>query len=151
MSQGNQLQVAYPDDVPRELVADPHRVRQVLLNLMGNALKFTEGGHVTIRVAEETGGEQPRLRVEVIDTGIGIPRDKQADLFQNFIQVDSSTTRRYGGTGLGLAICKRLIGLMGGEIGVESEPGRGSTFWFNLPLVPSLPSTERKEKLLCVF
>ncbi len=122
-------------DVPRALQLDPTRVRQVLLNLLGNAFKFTETGGVRIRVEPdpETGG----LRVEVRDTGIGIPLDVQGKLFSSFAQADRSTTRRYGGTGLGLAISRHLVELMGGSLLLESEPGRGSTFWFRLPLLPA--------------
>src|ERR1035437_9813011 len=109
-------------------------IRQVLLNLAGNALKFTETGHVVISVeALRTGGER-HFRFEVTDTGIGISPDKLSALFQPFTQADASTTRRFGGTGLGLSISKRLVELMGGEIGVTSSVGNGSTFWFTLPL-----------------
>ena len=130
-----QLRMEYPADVPRRIVADPTRVRQIALNLVGNALKFTQQGSVTVRVVKMRSGGQCFLRMEVIDTGIGIAKEKQSQLFQKFTQADSSTTRRFGGTGLGLAISRRLSELMGGEIGLESEPGHGSTFWFSLPLV----------------
>jgi CheY-like chemotaxis protein len=112
---------------------DPTRVRQILLNLMSNALKFTDRGHVLVRSSLQRGDGGDLLRFEVQDTGIGIPADRQRLLFQDFSQVDRSTTRRFGGTGLGLAICKRLAEAMGGEIGVVSEPGAGSTFWFTVP------------------
>jgi PAS domain S-box-containing protein len=129
-----ELRVETAGPLSGPLVADPNRVRQILLNLVGNAVKFTNHGRVTLRAVELATAEQRYLRVEISDTGIGIDPASQARLFQKFSQADSSTTRRYGGTGLGLAISKHLVELMGGQIGLESEPGRGSTFWFTLPL-----------------
>lgn len=117
------------------LLGDAARLRQILLNLLNNAIKFTHTGTVTLSVRQErTHADGRTLLFSVIDTGIGIPADKQDRLFQHFSQVDGSIQRDFGGTGLGLAICKRLIGLMDGEIGVSSENGLGSTFWFSLTL-----------------
>jgi signal transduction histidine kinase/CheY-like chemotaxis protein len=119
-------------DVPGGLVGDPLRLRQILVNLVGNALKFTSRGHVILAVAiEERNERSARLRFSVTDTGIGIPEDKQAAIFEPFRQVDGSTTRRFGGTGLGLAISTTLVDLMGGELRVTSTPGVGSTFYFS--------------------
>src|SRR5215469_15802073 len=121
---------------PLYVRGDPNRLRQVFNNLLSNAIKFTDnGGEVSIRVnkAEET-ATHVTLRCEVKDTGIGIAPKAQATLFQAFTQADTSTTRRFGGTGLGLAICKSLVEMMGGQIGLQSEPGKGSTFWFTAQL-----------------
>ncbi len=128
-AQGLDLGIEFAPAVPRHVRGDPARVRQTLLNLAGNAIKFTETGAVGITVSREDGR---CVRISVADTGIGIAAEQQSMLFQQFTQADSSTTRRFGGTGLGLAISKRLVELMGGQIGVTSEAGAGSTFWFTL-------------------
>jgi signal transduction histidine kinase/CheY-like chemotaxis protein/ligand-binding sensor domain-containing protein len=120
------------DEVPAEVVGDPGRFRQVLLNLVGNAIKFTDSGEVFVQVSAQSTPNGSRLHVQVRDTGIGLPAAAQSRLFQSFTQGDDSTTRRFGGTGLGLAISKQLVEAMGGSIGVESAPGQGSTFWFEI-------------------
>ena len=126
-----QLEGRIRDHVPDRVVGDPDRLRQVLLNLIGNALKFTEKGGVTVRIEVASAMEASvTLQFSVTDTGIGIPPEKQQIIFEAFRQADGSTTRKYGGSGLGLAICSRLVELMNGAIRVESEPGRGSTFHF---------------------
>ena len=121
------------EGVPGALEADPQRLQQVLANLIGNAVKFTPSGAIRVRLVREAAGADAPVRCEVHDTGIGIPPERQAALFQPFVQVDSSISRRYGGTGLGLAISRRLVEQWGGRIGVESTPGHGATFWFTLP------------------
>ncbi len=128
---GLKLTTDTPRDIPHSLVGDPTRIRQILINLAGNAVKFTHEGSVTVRAEHRSlGGNSVEIRIEVEDTGIGIPPAAMERLFQDFTQADSSTSRRYEGTGLGLSISKRLTELMGGEIGVESEVGKGSIFWF---------------------
>jgi signal transduction histidine kinase/CheY-like chemotaxis protein len=129
------LVLEYPPDVPRHFIGDAGRIRQVVTNLAGNAVKFTQMGHVLISLrCESQDGERAQIRVSVEDTGPGIPADKMDLLFGKFNQVDGSTTRKSGGTGLGLAISKQLVTMMGGEVGVTSQLGKGSTFWFTLPL-----------------
>lgn len=131
-------------DVPAAVVGDPFRLRQVLMSLANNALKFTLRGEVVVHVAAlEAPAGRARIRISVRDTGIGIDEDVQRQLFRPFSQADASTTRRFGGTGLGLALSKRLVDLMGGEIGVESAPGRGSTFWFTLDLERAAEPSEQ--------
>lgn len=131
------LLVDLDDMIPETVIGDPTRLRQILLNLAGNAVKFTTSGSVTIRLRHVPSDEGSyRMRFEVIDTGIGMTKEQVGGLFQAFAQADSSTARKFGGTGLGLAISKQLVELMGGDIGVISEPGVGSTFWFELPLNP---------------
>ena len=134
-AQAKALELAWwaDDDVPHAILGDPTRYRQILTNLVGNAVKFTPSGEVFVSLTMETAADGARhLRSEVRDTGIGMDTAGKARLFQSFSQVDSSTTRRFGGTGLGLAICRQLTELMGGSIGLESEPDRGSTFWFTI-------------------
>jgi PAS domain S-box-containing protein len=144
-AKGLEFICAVAPDVPAKLSGDPGRLRQVLLNLAGNALKFTEHGEISVRagLVEETETDAV-VRFSVKDTGIGIAAEKHALLFEKFTQADASTTRRYGGTGLGLAISKRLVELMGGEISLVSEEGRGSEFWFNV----RLPKQAEHERIL---
>ncbi len=121
--------------LPQTVRGDRSRLQQILLNLISNAVKFTDHGYVTLAaIPQETSDQFHHIRFEIRDTGIGIPHDRRHRLFRMFSQVDASTTRRFGGTGLGLALCKRLVELFGGEIGVESEPEHGSTFWFTVQL-----------------
>ena len=131
-------------DTPIWVKGDPTRIRQILLNLLSNALKFTREGRIEVRVRPSKTG--PGLHFEVRDSGIGIARDKQASLFDAFFQANSAINRQFGGTGLGLAICKRLVALMNGDIGVDSEPHQGATFWFDLPLPELTPQAlERRQ------
>jgi signal transduction histidine kinase/ligand-binding sensor domain-containing protein/CheY-like chemotaxis protein len=132
---GIQLVCAF-EEVPVAIRGDITRLRQILVNLVVNGIKFTSQGEIEVHVYPHAPGDPPLLRFEVRDTGIGIPASRQSSLFLPFTQGDSSTTRRFGGTGLGLAICRRLVELMGGTIGVKSTPGQGSTFWFTLPAPP---------------
>lgn len=148
-----ELVVVLAPDLPVLVVGDSARLRQVLLNLLANAVKFTEAGHIVLRLTAEPGAPagHARVRFSVTDTGIGIAPEARARLFEKFTQQDSSTTRRYGGTGLGLAICKHLVTLMGGEIDVDSTPGRGSTFAFTLDLpveMPALPAPPTGRRLI---
>jgi PAS domain S-box-containing protein len=137
-AKGLELTVSLPPEIPTGLRGDPNRLGQILLNLLGNAVKFTETGQVGLSVERlPDAGDKIRLRFAVRDTGIGIAAEVQGGLFQSFTQADASTTRRFGGSGLGLAISKQLVELMGGKIGVDSAPGRGSTFWCELAFEPA--------------
>jgi two-component system sensor histidine kinase RpfC len=122
--------------------SDKHRLKQILVNLVGNAVKFTSHGRIIIRIGRAERDSVSVLQVDVIDTGVGIPAEIQPYIFDRFRQADNSVSRRHGGAGLGTAIAKHLVELMGGEIGLESEPGNGSRFWFRIPLRPSEPSQE---------
>jgi PAS domain S-box-containing protein len=147
------LQTSLAAGMPRDLNGDPSRIAQILLNLVGNAIKFTEEGAIAIAASHRAiDDDMIELRIEVNDTGVGIPPEVQQKLFTPFTQADTSVSRRYGGSGLGLAICKQLCQTMGGEIGIESQPGHGSTFWFTVrcrvgsmavvaapPLAPVIP------------
>jgi len=140
---GLKLAVDIAPDVPPYLHGDPARLKQIIFNLIGNAIKFTHQGGITLRIhLSDLKGTEALIQFEVIDTGIGIPQDMQRAIFDAFSQADASINRRFGGTGLGLSICSRLVRLMGGEIGVESEPGHGSTFHFcarfNLSEAPAI-------------
>ena len=148
-----QLPVLVRQELPERVNGDPGRFRQILLNLISNAIKFTESGEVSVRAGLDRSareeGDVVTVRVDVSDTGVGIPLDRQAALFEPFVQADSSTARRYGGTGLGLAICKRLVEAQGGSIWFQSSPGQGSTFSFAIPfraaeetVAPELPMAD---------
>jgi signal transduction histidine kinase/FixJ family two-component response regulator len=137
---GLHLSLGYPNDVPHWYRSDAGKIRQIVLNFVGNALKFTANGGIDVTVNSvpvSTG--RVKLKIAVRDTGIGISTEQQARLFHKFSQADNSTTRKYGGTGLGLAICRRLAEIMGGTVGVISSPGEGSTFWASLPLPTADP------------
>ncbi|MFH0977040.1 MAG: response regulator [Spirochaetota bacterium] len=146
-----ELHVIYLENVPRNFKGDPTRIRQVLINLAGNAIKFTDKGDVTLRVSmdsKQVAGidYMPGIKISVKDTGIGIPKDKLEQVFESFTQVDSSITRKFGGTGLGLTITKKLIEMMGGTISVNSEPGKGTEFVFTLQLIQGQPAVEKDIK-----
>jgi two-component system sensor histidine kinase/response regulator len=130
-------------DVPARVRGDAGRLRQVLINLIGNAIKFTDQGQVSVAIARSR-DHADTLHFSVSDTGIGIPAQKQALIFEAFTQVDGSFTRRFGGTGLGLTIAGRLVQMMDGRIWVESQEGRGSTFHFTVRMAPVAPAEPRK-------
>jgi signal transduction histidine kinase/DNA-binding response OmpR family regulator len=157
---GLELACMIDHNVPSLLCGDPGRLRQILVNLLGNAIKFTEEGEVVVSVKLiSENKDQVTLRFEVRDTGIGIPENRQEEIFASFTQADGSTTRKYGGTGLGLSISKQLVEIMGGKLSLESKVGKGSCFWFNVPLdkqkdskevTPTLPIDIRSMHILVV-
>jgi CheY-like chemotaxis protein len=141
---GVRLTAQYAIEPDLCVMIDPQRLRQLLLNLIGNAVKFTDTGSVTLTMSYDEATDPGLLRCEVADTGCGIPRDRKDDLFQRFSQIDGSTTRNHGGTGLGLAICKGIVQMMEGHIGVYSDAGEGATFWFEVPADRiAAPQTQR--------
>lgn len=146
---GLSLQSKLSAKIPKYLSGDPHRFKQILLNLINNAIKFTEKGSVSIEITtlKSADPEQILVKTMVTDTGIGVREEQLSKLFQNFEQLDASNTRKYGGTGLGLAISRKLAQMMGGEIGVESKYGSGSTFWFVIPFKKAQHEHPKKQKI----
>ncbi|NNE56624.1 MAG: hypothetical protein HKN36_00820 [Hellea sp.] len=136
------VQCHYPADLPRKFIGDAGRIRQVLINLLGNAIKFTENGHVGITVSVEKTDIEAEVKIEIKDSGIGISAEKLPTIFEHFTQAESGTTQKFGGTGLGLSIAHKLVELMNGRIGVVSQEHVGSTFWISLPLPLAHPSAE---------
>jgi|GEM_PF-462932 len=141
------LVIEFTDSFPKFIRSDPTRIRQILLNLLGNAFKFTTEGTITIHGKSELHDDQSYMHISIIDTGIGIEKEAQAKLFSDFVQADASISRKYEGSGLGLSICRRLVTLMGGDIGLESTVGTGSTFWFTLPYSEALSETGPEPQL----
>jgi PAS domain S-box-containing protein len=146
-AKGIELIAFVEPEVPEAIRTDGIRLRQVLTNLVGNAVKFTEKGGVRVDATMTTGPERNYLRFEIRDTGVGVPAEKRKEIFDEFVQADSSHARKFEGTGLGLAICRRLVEAMGGEIGVEAGPGGGSLFWFTLPSVVVAPAADQSAPL----
>jgi CheY-like chemotaxis protein len=155
-AKGIELILDLSPDLPTQIPGDKTRIRQVLMNLIGNAIKFTEAGEIVVHCTVHTQAQHQRLRCMITDTGIGIPEDLADRLFQSFSQLDASTTRKFGGSGLGLVICKRLVTMMGGEIGYTRNTDKGTTFWFTLPLKamvsdkPEVPDVLRQLRILVV-
>ena len=148
---GLTLSYEVESQLPRFFVGDPHRIKQVLVNLVGNSLKFTDKGFIKILIRmKEKMDDHVMVHFAVTDTGIGIPQEKQGLVFNRFVQVDGNVARKYGGAGLGTSIARLLANLMGGEIGLESEEGKGSTFWFNLPLRVDRKSELNADEEACV-
>jgi two-component system sensor histidine kinase/response regulator len=148
-AKGLEIALEYAADAPMRLVGDATRIRQVLINLIGNAIKFTERGGITVSVAcPRKSDREASLELAVRDTGIGIPADKLELVFEKFTQADGSMTRRYGGTGLGLTIVKQLVEVMGGTVGVESRVGTGTTFTVTLHLPVALEGEFREEQFV---
>ena len=145
VAKGLQLCTAIDSTVPPLLIGDPLRLSQILINFVGNAIKFSDTGTISVRLRHIEDDEQSvRLRLEVSDQGIGLSEEQQKRIFHAFVQADSSSTRKYGGTGLGLVISRHLAQMMDGDIGVDSQPGDGSTFWITVRLKkPARASTEQ--------
>jgi CheY-like chemotaxis protein len=140
------MKLEFDPKLPRFALVDPARLQQILINLLGNALKFTQSGSVTLKAEPRLwAGRRGTLRVEVVDTGIGFSEEQGARLFQRFSQAEASTAQRFGGSGLGLSICKGLVTLMNGSIGATSEVGEGACFWFEIPIEESAPPSDGKE------
>ncbi|MEO8206418.1 MAG: ATP-binding protein [Chthoniobacterales bacterium] len=139
-----ELTLDVKNTLPQQVYGDPTRFEQILMNLLSNAIKFTDTGSVKLSLEWTPETPAGTLHVCVIDTGIGIPKEKLGRLFHKFTQIDSSITRRYGGTGLGLAICKRLVEFKGGRIGAQSKVGIGTTIWFRLPFEPCPADTQQE-------